>query len=415
MAPKPTAKRSLRSSSSLTAKPKKRRCQPSRSAGCESNKLMEFTALDSPRDRKHCFVESFELQTDPRKSKLRRFMVQIILEKMIRRRNLRRADQMMTTLSTSLVSAKNSYGHGLCYESCDHDLITVSTLRTPYQQEDSGDFFCQLSKNSQDPLDYSSYRTCTHSNSLENTDVVPVCSLLDEFNLTYMENDELEYLITISMDLGQGSYGQTFLCYAYGRMIVLKKVYCSFSFCQELSSLLLVKGMQGHQQVIAVNASNMIIASEFAGLDLTKWLQFSRFSKSEELLFINKLAKALHELHALGYTHNDVKVNNVCVKRTETGLEVSLIDYGLAALVGEVQRFKGMKVSFMAPEIFEGEGASEASDVYSLGYMLQEMMEGGYLKGMTDEVKFWTEDSVKDEKYSRPALQKLIQLTESHN
>ena len=83
----------------------------------------------------------------------------------------------------------------------------------------------------------------------------------------------------------------------------------------------------------------------------------------------------MQQLHTRGYTHTDIKENNVVVRRDADGrLQVSLIDYGLAKHIGTSHHCVGAdptRTPWMAPELFLGAPCKPSSDVYSLGFVLQ--------------------------------------------
>ncbi len=83
------------------------------------------------------------------------------------------------------------------------------------------------------------------------------------------------------------------------------------------------------------------------------------------------LCQALAAVHAAGLVHRDVKTRNVM---RETGGRIVLMDFGLGRDL-EVRR--GQTTSdlsgtppYIAPELFSGQPASAASDLYSLGVLL---------------------------------------------
>ena len=101
--------------------------------------------------------------------------------------------------------------------------------------------------------------------------------------------------------------------------------------------------------------------------------------------------EALGYLHRKGIIHRDVSPDNLLVTRDEEGdLLVKLIDLGIAKVRGGEDSltsegtFLG-KVRYSSPEHFrtkEGSGVSAASDLYSFGVVLYEMLTGMYpIKG----------------------------------
>ena len=88
------------------------------------------------------------------------------------------------------------------------------------------------------------------------------------------------------------------------------------------------------------------------------------------------VCSALNYAHELGYVHCDVKPSNVILNANGVPL---LSDFGIARLTGEA--LAGPERSgtpgYMAPELIRGEKPTRASDIYSLGVLLFEMLTGG--------------------------------------
>jgi serine/threonine protein phosphatase PrpC len=90
-----------------------------------------------------------------------------------------------------------------------------------------------------------------------------------------------------------------------------------------------------------------------------------------------KLTKALAALHRAGIIHRDIKPENILLE-PHGGLK--LIDLGVARLRqfedAETLEVPGTR-SYMAPELFTGTPADEASDLYALGVTIYRMFTGG--------------------------------------
>lgn len=88
-------------------------------------------------------------------------------------------------------------------------------------------------------------------------------------------------------------------------------------------------------------------------------------------------AKALMFAHEKGVVHRDIKPENVLISQRG---EVKLGDFGLAKFAQEATRHVtgkwGGTLLYAAPEQVQGSAASINSDIYQLGCLLYEMLEG---------------------------------------
>jgi serine/threonine protein kinase len=91
---------------------------------------------------------------------------------------------------------------------------------------------------------------------------------------------------------------------------------------------------------------------------------------------IFKCAKALHYAHQRGVIHRDIKPGNIMLT---TNNDVRIIDFGIAIMKdSDVSRIEGIagSPSYMSPEQVESAEITIASDIYSLGAVMYELLTG---------------------------------------
>lgn len=90
----------------------------------------------------------------------------------------------------------------------------------------------------------------------------------------------------------------------------------------------------------------------------------------------SQLCAGLAEAHRCGVIHRDLKSGNVVLCRNENNqLRVVITDFGLAGDGSQTGDLGGTP-RYIAPELWRGEKASRASDIYALGVILHEMIAG---------------------------------------
>jgi serine/threonine protein kinase len=98
------------------------------------------------------------------------------------------------------------------------------------------------------------------------------------------------------------------------------------------------------------------------------------------------VGRALVAVHGAGLVHRDVKTRNVM--REEKG-RIVLMDFGTGRDYEQLAKGGGELAGtplYMAPELLSGSGASQQSDIYSLGVLLYHLVTAGYpIEGETFE------------------------------
>lgn len=130
---------------------------------------------------------------------------------------------------------------------------------------------------------------------------------------------------------------------------------------------------------------------------------YAAFGEAEAARLFAQILDAVAYLHARGVVHRDLKPENFLFLADAPGAPLKLVDFGLCALVGGEGGGEGggsaaaarrltTKVGtpyYIAPEVLEGVGYTEACDVWSCGVLLHTLLVGyAPFTGPTDAAIF---------------------------
>ncbi len=96
------------------------------------------------------------------------------------------------------------------------------------------------------------------------------------------------------------------------------------------------------------------------------------------------ICSAIAYAHAQSVVHRDLKPSNIMVKRCESGVEVKVLDFGIAKILIDETAFNSLTRTgelfgspyYMSPEQCVGKAIDCRSDIYSLGCVLFETLTG---------------------------------------
>jgi serine/threonine protein kinase/tetratricopeptide (TPR) repeat protein len=142
-----------------------------------------------------------------------------------------------------------------------------------------------------------------------------------------------------------------------------------------------------HRNVCRVNEIHPV-KTEFGELDLltmefldgqvlSSRLEQGKLDPAEAFAIARQICGGVAEAHRSGLLHRDLKSGNIILCRNQDGTTRAVItDFGLSTESTVASEVAGGTPSYMAPELLRGEKASRASDVFSLGVILYEMVTG---------------------------------------
>ena len=102
--------------------------------------------------------------------------------------------------------------------------------------------------------------------------------------------------------------------------------------------------------------------------------KFGRLPENLAAVYISQVLEGLKFLHDQGVVHRDIKCANILV--TKTG-DIKIADFGIASKLNDQSGVDVMGTPYwMAPEVIELNGASYASDIWSVGCTVLELLVG---------------------------------------
>ncbi|KAJ0411259.1 hypothetical protein ATCC90586_004175 [Pythium insidiosum] len=189
----------------------------------------------------------------------------------------------------------------------------------------------------------------------------------------------------LGAEIGRGGFGVVFaaLDLRSARSVAIKQIALQDMDRDELASIeseisLLRKlhheNIVKYYDTIKTRTHLYIVLEYMENGSLAQFMKkFGSFSETLVAMYIAQVLRGLAYLHEQGVLHRDVKGANILT--TKEGL-VKLADFGVAVKLNETQKSNSVVGSpyWMAPEVIEMSGWSFASDIWSVGCTIIELL-----------------------------------------
>ena len=153
------------------------------------------------------------------------------------------------------------------------------------------------------------------------------------------------------------------------------------------------------------------------GESLTEVLERGRITEIDALQFAKQIAESLSEAHDADVFHRDLKPDNLFIETVGVTTVVKVLDFGIAGGTDALKLTQAGEVfgtpQYMSPEQCNGQPLDHRTDIYSLGVILFEMIEGrppfaaeSPMATMLKHVRA----KVPPPRYAHPATTKLLMM-----
>ncbi|XP_076029644.1 uncharacterized protein LOC143018262 [Oratosquilla oratoria] len=199
--------------------------------------------------------------------------------------------------------------------------------------------------------------------------------------LTWIESNVIHRHMKNARNHGEGTFAKVYLVPA-GDTRVVAKVFKKKRFLpamiKEAEALAALSGVPRVPNLFGVGRNPVTLVTSYGGRSLYKLIQRGQLSKCQAVDLVLQVTESVRLIHLRGWTHNDIKLDNIVVTRNRDLWNATLIDFGSAVRIGKAvyskDRTGHITFPHIAPELFKGRGTSSGSDVYSIGHLLASLI-----------------------------------------
>jgi tetratricopeptide (TPR) repeat protein len=159
---------------------------------------------------------------------------------------------------------------------------------------------------------------------------------------------------------------------------------------------------------VTADGSPFFVMERVEGIPITEFCDTRRLGVEQRLRVFLTVCEAVQYAHRSLVVHRDLKPSNILL---DAGGRVKLLDFGIAKLLAQGSEgapagrtaLRVMTPEYAAPEQVRGEAVTTATDVYSLGVLLYELLTGerpyGVARGSAGEL----ERAILEQEPARPS------------
>jgi tetratricopeptide (TPR) repeat protein/TolB-like protein len=208
----------------------------------------------------------------------------------------------------------------------------------------------------------------------------------------FTEGDVLDCRFRIEREIAQGSMGVVYqawdeklerrIAIKFAKTGYRKRLPPEVRHAREITHHNVCKIFEIHTARTSSGDVDFVTMEYVEGETLAERLKRGALPQAEVRLIARQLCAGLSAAHAHGVIHGDLKCQNVILSKASDGsVRAVITDFGIARQKESPQGTaqtgpRGGTPDYMAPELWNGEKASIASDVYALGVILYELASG---------------------------------------